>query len=70
MTYFASLITNLMIQATCKKGTKLTDPLKFLPPWVKEPQKDVVQQSPEDMKSILMTIASEQNKKIKRGGMK
>jgi hypothetical protein len=66
MTYLASLITNLTIQVNGKKGSKLTSPEEFLPVWAKEPEGEK-RQSVEDMKSILMSIASAQNAKFKKG---
>lgn len=63
-----SLITNIVQQLYAKKGTKpkLTTPLDYMPDWtgdreVAEPKK----QSVEEMKEILMSFASSQNKRAK-----
>jgi hypothetical protein len=62
--YMASIITNLMIGAYGKKGSKLTKLEDFLIKWdtgMVEPEK---KQSVEDMKQILLSIASAQNKRV------
>ena len=64
MAYLSSLITNLVISVHGKKGAKTTTPIDFMPDWTgegKEPKK----QSTEEMKQILLGIASAQNKKVK-----
>ena len=65
MTFLSSLLVNLTIQVHGKKGSKLTTPDKFLPPWLIEP---IVQRSQtvDEMKQILLSIAAAQNEKVKK----
>jgi DNA-directed RNA polymerase specialized sigma24 family protein len=63
--YMASIITNLMISAYAKKGTKLTKLEDFLIKWdTEEAQESGKKQSVEEMKQMLMRIAEVQNRKV------
>jgi hypothetical protein len=62
--YLASLLTNLVIRTMGKAGAKLTSTKDFLIEWDIEDEKNKKQQSPEDMKSILLGIANSVNKKL------
>ena len=55
-----SLITNIAITFSAKKGTKPkeTTPIEFMPDWADEFKQLVKQQSIEDMKEIFKQIAS------------
>lgn len=63
MAYMASLITNLVIRSLGKSGAKLTSIKDFMIEWDFE-KAGPKQQSPEEMKRILLGIAQEHNEKI------
>jgi hypothetical protein len=63
MAVIASQMTNLMIQAHGKKGSKLTDTADFMPKWGEDTTTPKVQ-SMEEIKKALMSIASTHNKSI------
>lgn len=63
--YMASLITNLMIQAYGKKGSKMTKIEDFQLQWDRE-NEGSKQQSVEEMKSVLLGLAATQNKKTEQ----
>lgn len=55
--------TMILNNANLKKNDRYSDPKKFMPfPWDKANKK----QSVEDMKNIMLGIASTQNKKVKK----
>lgn len=60
--YLLSVISNLFIGAYGKKGSKMTKPEDFIIKWG-EDSDESKQQSVEDMKSVLMGIATKVNKK-------
>lgn len=63
MAYLESLITNLFIQTYGKKNAKLTNTDDFLIKWGESESEEKVQ-SVEEMKNILLNIASSQNRKV------
>lgn len=63
--YMASIISNLMIQAYGKKGSKMTEIKDFLLQWDKE-EESSKQQSVEEMKRVLLGLAASQNKKTEQ----
>lgn len=64
--YMASLITNLMIQAYGKKGSKMTKIEDFQLQWDTGVETESKQQSVEEMKNILLGLAASQNKKTEQ----
>jgi len=69
LAYLSALVTNLVISTNTKKGhtPKFTNPIDFMINWdvggkPKEPKK----QSVDELKAILLGIASSQNKRIRR----
>jgi hypothetical protein len=69
MAYLASLILNIanQVYADPKEKPKLLTPADCLPIWDTEKRKMKEQgQSVEEMKSVLLTIASAQNKNVER----
>lgn len=69
MSYMASIITNLTISVYGKSGAKFTAPMDFLPPMMREDFEEKKEQTIDDMKNILTSIAKMQNKgqkKLKR----
>jgi hypothetical protein len=64
MAFLSSLITNLVISVHGKKGAKTTSPVDFMPNWTGE-EKEPKRQSTEEMKQILLGIASTQNKRVR-----
>jgi hypothetical protein len=65
-----SLLVNIVQQlyTDTKKGKKpeVTSPLDFMVDWDGSKDKEPKKQSVEEMKQILLSIASAQNKKVKR----
>lgn len=61
-----STITNLAIRIHGKEGKELTTPLDFMPNWEGGEKEEELQkeQSVEDMKQIMMSVAGIQNKKV------
>ena len=59
---------NAVIHSHGKKGAALTAPKDFMPEWDAEKVKR--QQTVEEMKQAMMSIASAQNKKLKNKGTK
>lgn len=68
MAKLASVIMNAVIQMHGKRGAKLTSPKEFMPEW--DAEKLRRQQTVEEMKQAMMSIASAQNKKLKNKGTK
>lgn len=64
----SSLITNLAIRVNGKKGAKLTTPDEFMINWSGE-EKVTKGQTVDEMKNILLSIASAHNKKVNKGGI-
>ena len=67
MAYLASLITNIARSVHGKQGTTMTTLEDFMPDWAGE-RKEVEpkKQSVDEMKQLLLSIASNQNKKLNR----
>jgi hypothetical protein len=63
----ASLISNLMIGAHGKKGSQMTKPEDFIIKWDFGAIEKDKKQSVEEMKRILLGMASAQNKKVMKG---
>ena len=67
MAYMASLITNIARSIHGKQGVKMTTLDDFMPDWAGERQEaEQKKQSVEEMKNLLLSIASSQNKKLSR----
>jgi hypothetical protein len=68
LAYLAMLITNLTIQVHGKRGAQLAKFEDFLLEWDSEGTKttSTKQQSVEDMRSVLMSLAASQNKKVRK----
>ena len=64
--YMASIISNLMIQAYGKKGSKMTKIEDFQLQWDTGAETESKQQSVEEMKNILLSLAASQNKKTEQ----
>ena len=64
MSYLAALITNLAIRINGKKGAKLSEVKDFMLDWGKEPG-EIMKQSTDEMKNLLLSFAKSQNKRIK-----
>ena len=62
-----SLITNIVQQLYATKGSKptITTPMDFMVDWSGDKVQEVKKQSVEEMKAVMMGIASSQNKKPK-----
>jgi hypothetical protein len=62
-----SLITNIVQQLYAKKGSKpaITSPIDFMVDWTGDKVAEPKKQSTQEMKDILLGIASSQNKKVK-----
>lgn len=65
MAVLDSLLVNIVNKLYTEKGHKpvVTTPLDFMPKWNEE-EREVVQQSVEEMKQIMMAVAGAQNKKV------
>jgi len=63
LAFLSSLMVNIAIQQNGKKGTKLTDVKDFLLIWDEELQREMNEQSPEEILSIFQGIASNFKKK-------
>jgi hypothetical protein len=63
MSFMASLLTNLTIKVNGRKGAALTNVKDFLLDWSGD-LKIGKQQSIEDMKTVLLQIAKDQNRKV------
>ena len=70
MASLSSLIMNISRAVWGKKGVEMTTPDLFIPEWDRDPnepqEQRVPKQSVEQMKMILETIASTQNKKVQK----
>ena len=60
-----SLVINIARSAWGKKGAKMSTPMDFLPKWGQKysEEKEAKQQSVEEMKKIIMSIAKSGGKK-------
>jgi len=60
-----SLVVNIVQQLYAKKGVKpiITTALDFMPDWLGEKREEPKQQSVEEMKQVLLSLAAYQNKK-------
>lgn len=67
LAYLSSVLVNIAITTHGKKGTKLTKVEDFMLEWDEE-AKELRQkgQSVEEMKAVLMSIAKEQNARVRR----
>lgn len=61
-----SIIVNIARSVWGKEGIKMSVPLDFMPEWDKEIELETKQQTVEEMKQILLSIASRQNKEVER----
>lgn len=64
LSYLLMTITNLAISVHGKKGSKLTKIEDYLLDWDAGREKEVKQQSVEDMKNFLLGFAQKQNQKV------
>lgn len=64
MAFTAATATNLAIAVNGKKGAKRFAPIDFMPKWDSEGVAEIKQQTTEEMKDILISIAKDHNKRI------
>lgn len=63
MAYLATVMINLTIGVHGKKGAKFSKLSDHMPEWLQQEPKE---QSPEEMKQILLEVARQQNERMRR----
>jgi hypothetical protein len=67
LAYLSSLITNIALSIHGKKGTKMQSPMDFMIEWdPAKHEKATKVQTPEQMRDILMALASPKEEDVKR----
>ena len=66
MAILATTIFNLAVDIHAKKGTKHREITEYLPKWGSNGEDEVVKQSVDEMKNILLSFAKSHNKKLEK----